>query len=118
MNKKILIVEDECEVANELRETLVNAGYRVIGIAGSAEDADLQLQGERPDLVILDIQLDGNRTGIDLAGKLNNDLISFIYLTANSNQKILDRAKATDPYGFLVKPFRDKDLLVTLDFAF
>jgi DNA-binding NtrC family response regulator len=118
MNKKILIVEDEFEVANALRETLVNAGYTVIGIAGSAEDADLQLQGERPDLVILDIQLDGNRTGIDLAGKLNNDLISFIYLTANSNQKILDRAKATDPYGFLVKPFRDKDLLVTLDFAF
>jgi len=117
MNKKILIVEDEFVVANALRLTLLQAGYTVTGIASSAEEADKQLQNQKPDLVLLDIQLDGNRSGIDLAMKLNENNIAFIYLSANSNQKVLEEAKATDPYGFLVKPFREKDLLVTLDIA-
>ena len=67
MNKKILIVEDEFVVANALRLTLEHAGYTVTGIASSAEEADKQLQIERPDFVLLDIQLDGKRSGIDLA---------------------------------------------------
>jgi DNA-binding NtrC family response regulator len=117
MNKKILIVEDEFVVANALRITLVQAGYTVTGIASSADDADEQLEAERPDFVILDIQLGGKRSGIDLARKLNDDHIAFIYLSANSSQKILEEAKATDPYGFLIKPFREQDLLVTLDIA-
>ncbi|GAA4331600.1 hypothetical protein GCM10023149_37490 [Mucilaginibacter gynuensis] len=117
MNKKILIVEDEFVVANALRFTLEQAGYMVTGIASSAEDADEQLQIQKPDLILLDIQLDGKRSGIDLARKLNDDNIAFIYLSANSSQKILEEAKATDPYGFLIKPFREKDLLVTLDIA-
>ncbi|WP_454804295.1 sigma 54-interacting transcriptional regulator [Mucilaginibacter phyllosphaerae] len=117
MNKKILIVEDEFVVANALRLTLEQAGYTVTGIASSAEDADEQLQIQKPDLVLLDIQLNGKRSGIDLARKLNDDSIAFIYLSANSNQKVLEEAKSTDPYGFLIKPFREKDLLVTLDIA-
>jgi DNA-binding NtrC family response regulator len=117
MNKKILIVEDEFVVANALRITLVQAGYTVTGIASSADDADEQLLTEKPDFVILDIQLGGKRSGIDLARKLNDDHIAFIYLSANSSQKILEEAKATDPYGFLIKPFREQDLLVTLDIA-
>jgi DNA-binding NtrC family response regulator len=117
MNKKILIVEDEFVVANALRLTLEQAGYTITGIASSAEEAEKMLQIQRPDLVLLDIQLDGKRSGIDLAGKLNEDDIAFIYLSANSSQKILEEAKATDPYGFLVKPFRERDLLVTLDIA-
>ncbi|MDT3402019.1 sigma 54-interacting response regulator [Mucilaginibacter terrae] len=117
MNKKILIVEDEFVVANALRLTLEQAGYMVSGIASSAEEADQLLQIQRPDLVLLDIQLNGKRSGIDLAAKLNEDDIAFIYLSANSSQKILEEAKATDPYGFLVKPFREKDMLVTLDIA-
>ena len=117
MNKKILIVEDEFVVANALRLTLEHAGYTVTGIASSAEEADKQQQIQRPDFVLLDIQLDGKRSGIDLARKLNEDNIAFIYLSANSSQKILEEAKATDPYGFLIKPFREKDLLVTLEIA-
>jgi len=117
MNKKILIVEDEFVVANALRLTLEQAGYTVTGIAATAQEADEQLQKEKPDFVLLDIHLDGKRSGIDLAKTLNEENVAFIYLSANSSQKTLEQAKETDPYGFLVKPFREKDLLVTLDIA-
>ena len=117
MNKKILIVEDEFVVANALRSTLVQAGYTVTGIAPSAKHADEELQNQQPDFVLLDIHLGGGRSGIDLARKLNQDNIAFIYLSANSSQQVLEEAKATDPYGFLIKPFRETDLLVTLDIA-
>ncbi len=117
MGNKILIVEDEFVVANDLRLILMNAGYRVNGIATSAEQADELLKKDKPDIVLLDIRLEGKKTGIDIARKLREDNIAFVYLSAHSNQKILEEAKATEPYGFLVKPFREKDLLVTLDIA-
>ncbi|TDO20288.1 sigma 54-interacting response regulator [Pedobacter duraquae] len=117
MDKRILIVEDEFVVANALRLTLEQANYTVTGIASSAEEAEKQLQQEQPDFVLLDIHLNGKRSGIDLAKKLNDKNVAFIYLSANSNQTVLEEAKATDPYGFLVKPFREKDLLIALDIA-
>lgn len=117
MNKKILIVEDEFVVANALRLTLVQAGYTVSGIAASAEEAEAYLQEQQPDIVLLDIRLNGARSGIELARKLKDANIAFIYLSANSSQKILEEANQTDPYGFIVKPFREKDLLVALDIA-
>jgi len=117
MAKKVLIVEDEYVVANNLRLILAKAGYSIIGIAISVEEALDQLQKQKPDIVLLDIMLDGERSGIDLAKILNAQHIAFVYLSANSNQAILEEAKKTDPYGFLVKPFREKDLIVTLDIA-
>jgi DNA-binding NtrC family response regulator len=117
MNIKVLIVEDEYIVANDVRIVLEGAGYKVNGIASSTEEADELIRLHKPDLVILDIQLNGKLSGIDLARKLKSENIAFIYLSANSSQKILEEAKSTEPYGFLVKPFRPKDLLVTLDVA-
>lgn len=117
MISKVLVVEDEFVVANDLRLILAQAGYKVIGIAGSYEEAYELIQNEKPDLVLLDIQLKGKLSGIDLARMLSAENIAFIYLSANSNQKILEEAKTTQPYGFLVKPFREKDLLVTIDIA-
>lgn len=117
MDRKILIVEDEFVVANALRLILEQAGYNVIGIAASFEEADEILYKQKPDLVLLDIQLRGKLSGIDFAKKLRAKNIAFIYLSANSNQKILEEAKKTEPYGFLVKPFREKDLLIALDIA-
>ncbi len=117
MNKKLLIVEDEFIVANDLQLILTQAGYDVIGIAASVEEAEMYLQQQTPDLLILDIRLNGKRSGISLARKLKDDNIAFIYVSANSNQKVLEEAKMTEPYGFLVKPFRQKDLLITLDIA-
>ncbi len=117
MKKKILIVEDQFIEANNLQLILEKAGYIVCGIARSVPTALEIAEKERPDLVLLDIFLKGNLTGIDLARKLRESNTGFVYLSANSNQKTLNEAKVTQPYGFLVKPFREKDLLVTLDIA-
>ncbi len=117
MKQKILIVEDEFIVANDLRIMLEKAGYKVCGIAPSVVKA-LELIGTKePDWILLDIFLQGDKTGIDLAGQLTQMGIPFIYISANTNQGILEAAKATLPYGFLVKPFREKDLMVMLDIA-
>lgn len=117
MNAKVLIVEDQFIEANDLRLMLEKAGYKVTGIARSVPLALEFIEQERPDFVLLDIFLKGNQTGIDLAKKLREEHIAFIYLSANSSQDVLAAAKATQPYGFLVKPFREKDLLVTLEIA-
>jgi DNA-binding NtrC family response regulator len=117
MNKKILIVEDQFIEANDLQLMLKKAGYEVCGIARSVNAAHEILKNEKPGLVLLDIFLKGNLTGIDLAKQLREDNIAFIYLSANSNEEILSAAKTTEPYGFIVKPFREKDLLVTLEIA-
>ncbi len=117
MKKKILIVEDQFIEANNLQRILENAGYKVCTIARSVPVALDIIEKEKPNLVLLDIFLQGNLTGIDLARKLSQMDIGFVYLSANSNKKTLDEAKVTRPYGFLVKPFREKDILVTLDIA-
>ncbi|WP_114941000.1 sigma 54-interacting response regulator [Mucilaginibacter endophyticus] len=117
MKEQILIVEDEFIVANDLRIMLQKAGYQVCGIAPSVAKATELIKAKNPDWVLLDIFLQGSKTGIDLAGQLSEMGIPFIYISANTNQAILEAAKATEPYGFLVKPFREKDLLVMLDIA-
>src|ERR1700722_8291677 len=117
MKEKILIVEDGFIEAEYLRLMLVRAGYQVIGIAHTVPQARQLIKLDRPDLVILDIFLKGNLTGIDLAGELGEENIAFIFLSANSEEEVLNEAKATKPYGFLVKPFRENDLLITLEIA-
>lgn len=117
MNNKILIMEDQFIEANNLRIILQKAGYLVCNIARSVSDGLTIIENEKPDLVLLDIFLKGVLTGIDFAKTLNEQQIPFVFLSANSNKQILDAAKATKPYGFLVKPFREKDVLVMLDVA-
>lgn len=114
---RILIVEDELIVARDIRKTLERNGYKVLDNVRTAEKALLQVQMERPSFVLLDIFLKGDMTGIDLAAHLNKENIPFIYVSANSNQHVLESAKLTNPYGFIVKPFREKDLLVTIEIA-
>ncbi|TDW44555.1 transcriptional regulator with GAF, ATPase, and Fis domain [Flavobacterium sp. 270] len=114
---KILIVEDQFIEANHLRLMLKKAGHSITGMARSVADAKYYIAQERPELVLLDIFLSGKETGIDLAEILRQDHIPFIYLSANSNEEVLNKAKSTHPYGFLVKPFREKDLLVTIEIA-
>ncbi|MHA4806790.1 sigma 54-interacting transcriptional regulator [Flavitalea flava] len=117
MDKKILIVEDEFVVANDLSLILRKAGFEVCGIADSFAEAMTLVDKYDPSLVLLDIYLKGSKTGIDLAHYLTEKNIAFVYLSANSNQTVMEAAKATNPYGFLIKPFREKDVLVTLDIA-
>jgi DNA-binding NtrC family response regulator len=115
--EKILIVEDEFIIANDLQMMLERAGYNVCGIAPSVVKALELITSNQPDWVLLDIYLNGAQSGIDLAGQLTEMGIPFIYISANTSQDILEAAKATLPYGFLVKPFREKDLTVMLDIA-
>jgi len=117
MNTRLLIVEDQFIEANDLRRILKKSGYIVCTIARSVREALIIIEKEKPDLVLLDIHLKGPLTGIDLAKILRDKNIAFVYLSANSNKQILDAAKATKPYGFLVKPFREKDVLIMLDVA-
>jgi CheY-like chemotaxis protein len=113
----ILIVEDEFAVANDLRQILEKAGYHVSGIAFTVDKALEINQRERPDLVLLDIHLKGPRTGISLARLLAEDDIPFVYVSANNSKTILEEVKNTQPYGFIVKPFRERDVLVALEVA-
>jgi len=115
---KILIVEDESLVAHHLKLILTAAGYKITGICESVDEALANIAEQKPDLVLLDIHLKGELNGIDLARKLTNMNLAFVYLTANFQGKLLEEAKSTMPYGFIVKPFREDDLLTTLDVAF
>jgi two-component system, NtrC family, response regulator HydG len=117
MKEKILIVEDEFIVANDLKIMLTRAGFQVTGIAASVVQARKLIAEKKPDWVLLDIILKGDKTGIDLAWELIPMELPFLYISANTNQSTLEAVKETQPYGFMVKPFREKDLLVMLDIA-
>jgi DNA-binding NtrC family response regulator len=119
MNSKgnILIVEDEFIVANDLRLMLQKAGYTICGIAASVVQARALIEKHNPEWVLLDIILKGDLSGIDLGKELMEKKVPFLYISANTNHRTLEAAKLTQPYGFLVKPFREKDLFVMLDIA-
>jgi two-component system, NtrC family, response regulator HydG len=117
MNRKVAIVEDQFIEANNLKKVLRRAGYLVCPIATSVALALEIIEAEDPDLVMIDIYLKGDRSGIDLAGILKQKNIAFVYLSANSDKYVFNAAKLTAPYGFLAKPFREKDVLAMLDIA-
>ena len=117
MKEKILIVEDEFIVANDLKIMLLKAGYEVTGIASSVVQARKLIAEKKPNWVLLDIMLKGDLTGIDLAWELKEMNLPYLYISANTNQSTLEAVKATQPYGFMVKPFRERDLIVMLDIA-
>ncbi len=114
---KILIVEDEYIIANDLELILQEAGYPVIGVADSVAEAIGLMNQQKPDIVLLDIYLKGKETGIDLAKPLDELGIPFIYISANDNKSVLEAVKATQPIGYIVKPFREKDVLTTLEIS-
>jgi len=118
MKQKVLIVEDEFIVANNLSLILTKANYEICGIASSVDEAKILVDKYDPTWVLLDIFLGDGSQGTDLASFLCAKGIAFIYISANTNQSILEVAKATQPYGFLVKPFRERDLLIMLDIAY
>ncbi|RUT69536.1 response regulator [Flavobacterium cupreum] len=118
VHKRILIVEDQFIEAHDLQLILEKANYEVIGIVRSVDQALEILETQKPDLVLLDIMLKGDKNGIELAHILRKKCIGFIFISANSSKQILDKAKTTHPFGFIVKPFREQDILTTLEIAF
>jgi len=120
MNKKtkILIVEDERIVAEDIKASLHNLGYIVSGLVPSGEEAILSVGKVPPDIILMDIMLRGPLTGIETAEKLRADYnIPIIYLTAYADSNTLDSAKRTEPFGYILKPFSDKELQSTIEMA-
>lgn len=115
---KILIVEDEALIAEDIRMTLEELGYEVCAICHDSERASQALHTHHPDLVLLDISIKGHKDGIELAKVINDHHhIPFIYLTSHSDRATLERAKQTRPRGYIVKPFRDRDLISSIEIA-
>lgn len=115
---KILIVEDEPLIAKNIGMYLNNNDYEVSAIAYDADEALHQLKRQPPDLAILDINLESEKDGIEIAEYINqNNFIPFIYLTSYSDKETIERAKKTNPSGFIVKPFNEKTLYATIAIA-
>ncbi len=119
MKKKILIVEDERIIAEDIRKCVLNCNYDVISIVPTGQNALLIVKEQKPDLILMDIMLEGKLDGIETAEKIiRKHDIPVIYITANADDSILKRAKKTNPYGYLVKPFEEIDLNAALEIAF
>jgi PAS domain S-box-containing protein len=114
----ILIVEDESIVAFNIQNILQNRGYSVPPIAVSGEDAINKIERYNPDLVLMDIVLHGEMDGIDVAEQIRSTHdIPIVYLTAYSDDTTTQRAKMTDPFGYILKPFSDKELYSVVEMA-
>ena len=116
---KIGIVEDELVIARTILNTLDELGYTHCGPAINYTEAMEMLEQNKPDLLLLDIQLSGKKDGIDVAQKLNELYkIPFIFLTANSDAETIDRAKKVKPHAYIVKPFTKEELYAAIEIAF
>jgi PAS domain S-box-containing protein len=114
----LLIVDDEAIIATDLEDRLVGNGYEVVGIATSGEKA-VRLAGElRPDLVVMDIVMPGRLDGIQAAAAIRKDYgIPVVFLTAHTDEKFMNRAKAVGPLGYILKPFNEAQMYATLEIA-
>lgn len=118
MKAKILIVEDEGLIAEDIKANLEKLGHTVVGIVMNGDRALDAIANPDIDLVLLDINIKGSLNGIDLATLIKEKYhMPFIYLTASSDDYTLEKAKATLPYGYIVKPFNEFDLKVNIDVA-
>ncbi|WP_129596284.1 response regulator [Methanohalophilus profundi] len=117
-NSRILVVEDEAIVAMVIKRRLQDLGYIVSGVASTGKDAITKVEGTFPDLVLMDIRLKGDMDGIE-ATKIIKDRFSLpvVYLTAHSDDVTFKKAKETDPDGYILKPFTEKDLSTTIEIA-
>lgn len=115
---RILIVEDEVIVALDIKGRLKALDYTVIGIVSSGTAAIETALQQSPDLILMDIMLEGDLDGIDTAGTINeNRSIPVIYITAYADDETLKRAKITGPFGYIIKPFEDRELSLTIEMA-
>lgn len=115
---RVLVVEDEAIVARDIALQLSELGYQCAGIASNAEQAIAMATELAPDLVLMDIQLGGPTDGIAVAETIRHQYaLPVVFITAYSADEILARAKLTEPYGYILKPFTDRELRVTLTMA-
>jgi len=116
---KIGIVEDELLIAEKIKLLLIELGYVVTEPVSNYEDALNMITNEKPDLLLLDINLSDKKDGIDIGQKVLNEYgIPFIFLTANSDATTIARAKMVKPYAYLVKPFTKDELFAAIEISF
>lgn len=117
-SNNILVVEDDPTIAIDIRLNLEDSGYVVVDSIHRAEEAEKVINNNHIDLIMLDINLEGEMTGIELAEIINRDYqIPFIFLTSYSDENTLKKASVTFPAGYIVKPFKEKDLVPAIIMA-
>jgi CheY-like chemotaxis protein len=115
---RILVVEDELIIANNIQRALDSLGYRVCAHAETGEEALQKAKQEKPDLALMDIKIKGDMDGIETAEQIRTRLdIPVVYLTGLADEKTLARAKITEPFGYVIKPFKDRELHAALEMA-
>ncbi|KPQ41807.1 MAG: transcriptional regulator, partial [Candidatus Methanoperedens nitroreducens] len=115
---QVMIVEDERIVAEDIRRSLQKLGYGVSSIVSSGEKAIDEVKENPPDLVLMDIVLKGKMDGIEAAGYIRSHFnIPVVYLTAYLDDIVLERAKITEPFGYIIKPFNERELHINIEIA-
>lgn len=114
----VLIVEDEILVAENIKSILKKNGYDVVSVAVSGEEAMASADRFKPDIVLMDIVLKGDMDGIEAADTIREkNGLPVVFLTAHSDSKSLERAKVTEPFGYITKPFEERQLTITIEMA-
>ncbi len=117
-DERIMIVEDEWAIASLIQKCLKNLGYTVSSTTASGEEAVQKAEEDKPDLILMDIVLRGEMDGIEAASQIHTHLnVPIIYLTAYDNKAMLERAKITEPFGYIIKPFEERELHTTIEIA-
>jgi len=115
---KILVVEDESIVARDIRNMLIGLGYEVVGVTPSATESVKLAQTKKPHLVLMDIMLQGKTNGVGAADQIYSQYnIPIVYLTAYADETTLQKAKKAEPFGYLLKPFEERELQTTIEIA-
>lgn len=115
---RIMVVDDERPVAREVRRCLENWGYSVCAVADSGDLALELVRTHRPDLVLMDIVLKGSKDGIEAAADIRSEHdVPIVFLTAQASRFLIERAKQVEPYGYLLKPFVERELRATIELA-
>jgi len=115
---RILVVEDELIIAEDIADILRSSNYEVCDICKSYQTAVLSIEKYTPDLVLLDIKIKGEKDGIDLATYIrDNHSIPFVFISSHSDAGTVKRAVSVNPYGYLIKPFEDSDVTVAVEVA-
>lgn len=117
-NERVLIVEDEKIIALDLQRRLEKFGYTVVHLAANAEEAVASAHEYRPDIILMDIMLGGERDGVDAAIEIKDSLNTpIVFLTAYADENTVERAKKAEPVGYVLKPFKERELQTTIDIA-
>jgi PAS domain S-box-containing protein/putative nucleotidyltransferase with HDIG domain len=115
---KVLVVEDEVIVARDVLNMLQSLGYESISVTSTSEEAVEAAKKESPHIVLMDIMLEGKMNGVEAADHIYTKLnIPVVYLTSYTDEKIIQKAKKTEPFGYLLKPFEERDLQTTIEIA-